>query len=447
MVFAIVRVEVFFDGLGLRQRLLDHAKQRQDDEEIREPVGGPDQGDVGIDPLGRARAHPHQYHEVDGEDPEPPFEHRAVATGAHAGGIQPGRQCHHEDRTEHRDHAEEFRVDDAAGQEVRRDHDPDFTIEGPQDRVERQEVPFRNDMRRGHQRVRLDVVVGVAEVVRHEAHDREEDHQDHRQGEEVLDHEVRPERQRVLLGFRLGGAAHFDARGVVVARRVEGPDVNQHEAKDQEGQQVMQRQEAVQRGVVHGRSAQKPGLDAFADERDGAEEAGDHGRAPEGHLAPGQNVAHERRAHHQHVDQHADDPCHFAGRLVGAVVEAAEDVQVDRHEEQRGAVHVDVADRPAAVHVAHDVLDRGEGHVDVRRVVHHQQNAGEDLHDEAEDQHDAEDPHPVEVLRSRDHQRVVHQADNRQAAVKPLLAARIRFVMVVGNSTHGFNPPLTEQNG
>ena len=49
------------------------------------------------------------------------------------------------------------------------------------------------------------------------------------------------------------------------------------------------------------------------------------------------------------------------GVLVGAVVDAAEDVAVDREEEQRRAVGVHVAQRPAAVHVAHDVLDRGEG--------------------------------------------------------------------------------------
>jgi hypothetical protein len=79
------------------------------------------------------------------------------------------------------------------------DHDPDIVGEGPQDRVEGQEVPFRHDMRRRHQRVGLDVVVGVAEIVRHEADDREEHHQDHRQREQVLDHEIGPERQGVAL--------------------------------------------------------------------------------------------------------------------------------------------------------------------------------------------------------------------------------------------------------
>jgi hypothetical protein len=43
---------------------------------------------------------------------------------------------------------------------------PSLSGTARKDRVERQEVPFRNDVRRRDQRVGLDVVVRVAEVVR-----------------------------------------------------------------------------------------------------------------------------------------------------------------------------------------------------------------------------------------------------------------------------------------
>src|SRR3546814_17536115 len=42
--------------------------------------------------------------------------------------------------------------------------------EGAQDRVERQEIPFRHNVRGRGERVRLDVVVRVAEDVRREEH-------------------------------------------------------------------------------------------------------------------------------------------------------------------------------------------------------------------------------------------------------------------------------------
>jgi hypothetical protein len=51
-----------------------------------------------------------------------------------------------------------------------------------------------------------------------------------------------------------------------------------------------------------------------------------------------------------------------------------------------------VADQPAVVHVAHDVLDRVEGERDMRRVVHDQHDAGDDLHDQHEGQDAAEGP-------------------------------------------------------
>ena len=115
-------------------------------------------------------------------------------------------------------------------------------------------------------------------------------------------------------------------------------------------------------------------------------------------VTPGEHVTHEGGAHHAQVDDHPDDPGDLAGGLVGAVEETAEDVDIDREEEQRCAVGVDVAQHVAAIHVAHDVLDAGEGQIDLRGVMHHQHDACDDLKHEAEGKHDAPDPPPVQFI-------------------------------------------------
>ena len=74
-------------------------------------------------------------------------------------------------------------------------------------------------------------------------------------------------------------------------------------------------------------------------------------------------------------------------------------------------------------------------------VVHHKYDACDNLHHQAERQNDAPDPHPVQVLGRGDHDGVVKDADNRQAAVKPLFSASRRFVMIVRNSGHGQSSP------
>ena len=186
--------------------------------------------------------------------------------------VQPGRQCHGQDRTEHRQHTKELGVDDAAGDEAGKLNDPDLTGEGAQDRVERQEVPFRNDVCRCDQRVGLNIVVRVAQIVRHEADNGPEHDQDHGQREQVLDHEIRPERQRVFLRLVLGTTTHFNTCRVVVASGVEGPDMHDNQCRDDERQQVMQREEAVQRGVVHSGPAQQPGLQRVTNKRDRTEQ-------------------------------------------------------------------------------------------------------------------------------------------------------------------------------
>ena len=175
-----------------------------------------------------------------------------------------------------------------------------------------------------------------------------------------------------------------------------------------------------------------------ADERDRREEVGDHGGAPEAHLAPGQHVAHEGGGHHQQEDDHAEDPEDLARRLVGAVVEAAEDVDVDGDEEHRRAVGVQVAQQPAVVHVAHDVLDGLEGQRGVRRVVHGQAHAGHDLRDQHERQDGAEGPEIVQVPRHREgDERGMDEARDRQAALEPLAEGALGNVGC-GMLAHGY---------
>ncbi len=90
------------------------------------------------------------------------------------------------------------------------------------------------------------------------------------------------------------------------------------DAGDHEGQKVVQREEAVQRRLVDGEAAEQELLDPLAYQREGREEAGDDGCTPEGHLSPGQHVAHEAGRHHQEIDDHAEDPEDLSRRLVGA---------------------------------------------------------------------------------------------------------------------------------
>ena len=224
------------------------------------------------------------------------------------------------------------------------------------------------------------------------------------------------ERHRVLR------ALHIDAQGIVVAGHMQRPDMQSHHARDDEGHQIVQREEAVEGGVADREIAPQPGGDVRAHHRNGAEQVGDDGGAPEGHLAPGQHIAEEGGGHHQQIDQHADDPDQFARRLVGAVIEPAEHVDVDGEEEHRGAVGMNVADQPAVIDVAHDALDRVEGHVGIRHIMHGQHDAGEDLDRQAEGEDAAEGVPDVQVPRRREGLHgVMHQARQRQALVDPLL--------------------------
>ena len=48
---------------------------------------------------------------------------------------------------------------------------------------------------------------------------------------------------------------------------------------------------------------------------------------------------------------------------LGTVIKPAEDVDVDGDEEERRAVGVHVAQQPAGIHVAHDLLDQSNANL------------------------------------------------------------------------------------
>ena len=218
------------------------------------------------------------------------------------------------------------------------------------------------------------------------------------------------------VGFRF----HIDACRIVLADDVKRPDMQDDDARQHERQQIMQRKEAVEGRIVDREAAEQQLLDPVADQRDGGEEAGDDGGAPERHLPPGQHIAHERRRHHQQKVGAAENPQQFARRLVGAVIEAAADVDVDRDEEERSAVRMQVAQQPAGIHVAHDLVDRIEGQRRVGRIVHGQHDAGHDLRRQHHREDAAERIGVVQVARDRiDDELIMHHARQRQAGVEP----------------------------
>ena len=222
------------------------------------------------------------------------------------------------------------------------------------------------------------------------------------------------ERERIAL------ALHFDTGRVRRTGNVQRPDMQDDDTRNHEGQQEVEAEEAVERGIVGREAAQQPHLDRFADHGDGTEQAGDHLGTPEAHLAPGQDVTHERGRHHEQEDDHTEQPDHFPRRLVRAVEQAAEDVEVDHDEEEAGAIGVRVAHHPAPVDVTHDMLGRREGDLRIGGIMHRQNHTGDDLHHQEEAGEDAEIPEIAQVARHRITcaDSVINEARQRQLLVE-----------------------------
>ena len=279
-------------------------------------------------------------------------------------------------------------------------------------------------MRRCLQRVAFNVVVSVAKNVRRVEDEASEDHQEDDDREAVFHCVVRVERNCVfLLVFDV-----YTSR-VVVARCVERPDVKDHNTCDHEWQQVVEREEAVQRSITDRWCTLQPDFDLLTDQWNSTDQVCDNGRAVQRHLTPWENVAHEGCTHHEKVDDNTEDPADLTRSFVRSVIEAAEHVDVHREEEHGSAVRVDVTDQPAIFDVTHNALNARKRHVDVWNVVHCENDTGDDLCDEADREDRAKRPPVVQVFRYRKtYKRIMDQTHDRKTRIDPFLNAGTRLV-------------------
>ena len=76
-------------------------------------------------------------------------------------------------------------------------------------------------------------------------------------------------------------------------------------------------------------------------------------------------------------------------------------MDVERDEEHRRAIGVDIADQPPVIDITHDVLGGVESQPGIRGIVHRQHDAGDNLYTETECEDGAEGVPDVQVARRR----------------------------------------------
>ena len=141
----------------------------------------------------------------------------------------------------------------------------------------------------------------------------------------------------------------------------------------------MESKKAIERCIGHHVVAPNPDRQLRSNKRNGGEQIYDDLRTPEGHLAPGQEVAEKGFGHQAQENTDAKNPDEFAWFAVGAVNQRTSHVKVDNDKKHRCACRVHVADEPSARDFAHDVFDRLECVLGVGLVVHDKENSRHDL--------------------------------------------------------------------
>ena len=123
---------------------------------------------------------------------------------------------------------------------------------------------------------------------------------------------------------------------------MEQGQVEEGNACDEEGKEVVDGIEAHQSAMGDGVASSEPGHNGSANNRDGGEERGDHRSASEGHLASREYVAYEGSGHQEDEEKAAVEPSSVPRRSITGVEEAFEEMEVGGEEEEGGAIGVEV---------------------------------------------------------------------------------------------------------
>lgn len=110
---------------------------------------------------------------------------------------------------------------------------------------------------------------------------------------------------------------------------------NHQTEKNQRNRNHVEAEESVERRVTHDEITANQQGQVRADKRNGGEQVHDHLGTPVRHLAPRQQIPHERFRHQRQEDRAPKQPDQFTRFAVVAVHEPTEHVQIN-DEEERG---------------------------------------------------------------------------------------------------------------
>jgi len=204
------------------------------------------------------------------------FEQRAITGRTNRMLVQPGHNQNHYNGTEHCQNPTQFCFqNNKVGK-----RNAYIKINCTQNRIERQEVPFRNDMGRGNHRISWRVVIRVTQRVRHKEDEQSEHRHKHNQTKTVFHGVVRVKRKGVLFGFR------FNSAWVIRTSNVQCPDVQEHNTDNHKRQQEVKCEEAVKRWVINREPAPQQFNNRRSDNRNGREQIGNNRCPPRSSFVP-----------------------------------------------------------------------------------------------------------------------------------------------------------------
>jgi hypothetical protein len=138
----------------------------------------------------------------------------------------------------------------------------------------------------------------------------------------------------------------------------------------------MQAKKAIQGRVIYAEASPLPAYDCGTHNGQSTSLAGNYGSPPQGHLTPGQHITNKCGNNHYLQNNNTNQPYKFARLCITGIVQPTEKMHVHNNKEQAPSVCVQITQSPSIRHVTHLVLYAVKSHINVRCIMHSEENSG-----------------------------------------------------------------------
>jgi len=253
---------------------------------------------------------------------------------------------------------------------------PKFIRNGTENSVDREEIPLRNDMRRGRVRVCRNVIIRMSQKFRIKSN-------------QISSKQTQSQSCYQIFSIKVGVEIYLVALCINSQRigrsiLVQSSKVNQTQSSQQEGKQIVKTIETVQCRVIYAKATPEPTYNTSSNNRQSTCQTSNNGPSPKTHLTPGEDISNKSSQDHDQQDHNSYLPYKFTRLCITCIIQTTEKMHIYHNKKQTCTICMQITQLPSIRNITHQMLNTMKCLIYMCCVMHRQKNTSYNLQNQTQ---------------------------------------------------------------